>query len=61
MPWKYWEYNCEDCGKFVGRNRKSTDPRICVECGQDRMRLGRRLEGRPVSFTVNGEGEVLST
>lgn len=61
MPWKLREYFCEDCGKLTRRNRKSTQPHICVDCGKDRQLLGRARPARPVSFTVDTDGEVIST
>ena len=61
MPWKLREYECEDCGKLTRRNRKSNDPRVCIECGEDRRRNGWRAWSRPVSFVVDSDGEVMST
>lgn len=61
MPNKLRQYECEDCGVLVRRNRKSNDPRICRECGRDRQLEGLRSRDRPVSFRVNTDGEVIST
>jgi DNA-directed RNA polymerase subunit RPC12/RpoP len=61
MPWKLRQYECEDCGHTVRRNRKSTDPLICEDCGKDRKLLTLRARDRPVAFQVDSDGEVTST
>jgi hypothetical protein len=60
MPYKIWAFACEDCGKWTRRRRKSVSPRICEQCGIDRRAANLPMRHRPVSFTVNTDGEVTS-
>lgn len=61
MPRKIRAYACEDCGRWTVRARLSNEPRICAECGKDRIWHRTTPKRVPPSFTATDDGEVLST
>jgi hypothetical protein len=39
MSYRMISYACTDCGTPTNRKRKTSDPKICISCGVDRLIL----------------------